>query len=100
MPFRTTQDRQVKVNSSDKMWSTGTENDNSLQYSCLENPMDIMKMLKYMMLKDEPLDQKVSNMLLWKSRGQLPCPLRPQEKTQNKNLCFESSNILMKKCIR
>ena len=37
------QDRWVMVESSDKMWSTGEGNGKPLQYSCLENPMNIMK---------------------------------------------------------
>ena len=43
MPCRATQDRLVMVESSDKMWSTGERNGKSLQYSCLENPMNSMK---------------------------------------------------------
>ena len=38
---------------SDKMWSTGEGNGKSLQYSCLENPMNSMKRQKDMTLKDE-----------------------------------------------
>ena len=33
----------VGLLTSDKMWSTGEGNGKPLQYSCLENPMDIMK---------------------------------------------------------
>ena len=43
MPFRATQDGLVTVKSSDKMWATGEENGNPLQYSCHENSMDNMK---------------------------------------------------------
>ena len=43
MPCRATQDKPVKVESSDKIWSTGEENGKLLQYSCLENPMNSMK---------------------------------------------------------
>ena len=35
------------------MWSTGEENGKSLQYSCLENPMNSMKRQKDKTLKDE-----------------------------------------------
>ena len=35
------------------MWSTGEGNGKPLQYSCLENPMDIMKRQKDRTLKDE-----------------------------------------------
>ena len=50
---RATQDRQVMVENSDKMWSTGEENGKPLLYSCLENPMNSMKRQKDMTLKDE-----------------------------------------------
>ena len=53
MPCRATQDRQVMVESSDKIWSPGEGNGKPLQYSCLENPMNIMKWQKDMTLKDE-----------------------------------------------
>ena len=58
------------------MWSTGGGNGNLLQYSCLEYPMDSIKNQKDMVPEGEPLpsphlDQKVSNILLGKSRGQL-----------------------------
>ena len=53
MSSRVTQDRQVTVESSDKMWSTGERNGKPLQYSCLENPMNSMKRQKDMTLKDE-----------------------------------------------
>ena len=38
-----TQDKQVIVENSNKMWSTGEGNGKPLQYSCLENPMNSMK---------------------------------------------------------
>ena len=41
------------VESSDRTRSTGEGNGKSLQYSCLENPMDSMKRQKDMTLKDE-----------------------------------------------
>ena len=53
MPCRATQDEQVMVESSDKMWSTGGGNDKPFRYSCLENPMNSMKRQKDMTLKDE-----------------------------------------------
>ena len=43
MPCGATQDRQVMVERSDRMWSTGEGNGKPLQYSCLENPMNSMK---------------------------------------------------------
>ena len=53
MPCGATQDGQIMVESSDKTWSTGEENGKSLQYSCLENPMNGMKRHKDRTLKDE-----------------------------------------------
>ena len=41
------------VESSHKMWFTGEGNGKSLQYSCLENPMNNMKRQKDRTLKDE-----------------------------------------------
>ena len=51
---RSTQDRWVMVDSSDKTWSTGEGNGKPLQYSCLENPMNCTKRKKDRTLKDEP----------------------------------------------
>ena len=42
------------MKSSEKTWSTGGGNGNSLQYSCLENSMNSMKRQKDMTLEDEP----------------------------------------------
>ena len=53
MRCRATQDVQVTVESSDKMWSTGERNGKPFQYSCLENPMNSMKRQKDKTLKDE-----------------------------------------------
>ena len=53
MPRGTTQDGQVLVERSDRMWSTGEGNGKPLQYSCLENPINSMKRQKYRTLKDE-----------------------------------------------
>ena len=51
--YTATQDGQVTVESSDKMWSTGEGNGKPLQYSCLENPMNSMKREKDRTLKEE-----------------------------------------------
>ena len=47
-----TQDSQVMMESSDRMWSTGEENGKPLQYSCL-NPMSSIKRQKDRTLKVE-----------------------------------------------
>ena len=53
MPCRATQDRQVMVETSDRVWPTGEKNDKPLQYSFLENPMNSMKRQNDRMLKEE-----------------------------------------------
>jgi len=53
MPCWTTQDGWVMVESSNKTWSTGEGNGKSLQYSCLENPMNSMKRQKDKTVKEE-----------------------------------------------
>ena len=53
MPCEATQDRQVMVERSDRMWSTGEGNGKPLQYSCLENPMNNMKKQNERILKEE-----------------------------------------------
>ena len=53
MPSRATQDGQVMVESSDKMWSTREGKGKPLQYSCLENSMNNTKRQKDRTLKDE-----------------------------------------------
>ena len=53
MPCGTTQDGQVMVERSDRMWPTREGNGKPLQYSCLENPMNSMKKQKDRTLKDE-----------------------------------------------
>ena len=54
MPSRATQATWVIVESYDKMWSIRKGNDKPLQYSCLKNPMNIMKRQKDMILDYEP----------------------------------------------
>ena len=53
MPSAATQDSQVMVERSDRMWSPREGNVNPLQYSCLENPMNSMKMQNDKIRKEE-----------------------------------------------
>ena len=53
MPCRATQDGQVMVDISEKMWSTGEGIGKPLQYPCLENPMNSMKKQNDRKLKEE-----------------------------------------------
>ena len=48
-----TQDGQVMVERSDRLWSTGEGNGKPLQYSCLENPMNSRKRQNDRILKEE-----------------------------------------------
>ena len=52
MQCRATQDGRVMVGSSEKTWSTGEGNGKPLHDSCLENPINSMKMQKGITLKD------------------------------------------------
>ena len=71
------------VKSSDKIWTIGAGNGRSLQYYCLENPMNSMKRQKDMTLEDEPLGWKMSNMLIGK-RGEIE-PERMKRLGQSRN---------------
>ena len=53
MPCGATQDGQVMLERSDRMWSTGEGNGKPLQYSCPENPMNSVKRQKDRILKEE-----------------------------------------------
>ena len=44
--YEATQNGQVMVERSDRMWSPGEGNGKPLQYSCLENPINSMKTKK------------------------------------------------------
>ena len=46
MPHGATQDGQVMVERSGRMWSTGEGNGKPLQYSCLENPINSINIIK------------------------------------------------------
>ena len=48
-----TQEGQITVEQSDRMWSTGEGNGKQLQYSCFENPMNSMKRQNDRILEEE-----------------------------------------------
>ena len=52
------------VERADRTWSTGEENGKPLQYSCLENTMNSMKMKNDRILKEELPRSLGPNMLL------------------------------------
>ena len=53
MPCGATLDGSVIVEKSDRMWSTGEGNGKTLQYFCLEDPMNSMIRQKDKILKEE-----------------------------------------------
>ena len=53
MRCEATKDGRVKVERSDRMWSTGERNGKPLEYSCLENPMNSMKRQNDRIMKEE-----------------------------------------------
>ena len=77
------QDRQVMVENSDKMWSTGEGNGKSLQYSCLENPMNSMKRQKDKTLKNE-LSRSVGALYAtgeqWRNNSRKNEEIKPKQK--------------------
>ena len=91
MLWRAIQDRWVMVESSDKTWSIGEGNGKPLQYSCLENPMNIMKRQKDMTLKDE-LPIFISSIFIMEI---LFGTRRQSKKSRNKR----HTNCNVKKCL-
>ena len=78
-----TQDGWVMVERSDRMWPTGEGNGKPLQYSCLDNPMNSMKMQKDKTLKDELPRLVVPNMLLEISREIIPERMKGWSQSKN-----------------
>ena len=83
MLFRANRDRQVIVERSDKMWSTGEGNGKPLQYSCLENPMNSMKRQNDRTLKGE-LPRSVGAQYAMEISGEIT-PERMKRRSQSKN---------------
>ena len=80
-----TQDRWVIMKSSHKTWFTGGGNGKPLKYSCWENFMNSMKRQKGYDTGSPP-GQKVSSVLMGKSRGQLLiAPERMKHLGQSRN---------------
>ena len=59
MACMATREGGVRVESSDKPWSTGRGNGNLLKYSCLESPMDSMRKQKHIPTEYEPTPTQV-----------------------------------------
>ena len=64
MPCGATQDGPVMVERCDRMWSTGEGNGKPLQYFCLEDPMNSVKMQNDRTLKEELPRSGGAHMLL------------------------------------
>ena len=82
-PCGATQDRQVMVESSDKMWSTGEGNGKPLQYSCLESPMNSMERQKDRTLKEElprPVGVQYATGDQWRSNSRKNEEMEPKQK--------------------
>ena len=83
MQFGGTQEGRVKVGRSDRMWSTGEQNGQPLQYSCLENPMNSMKRQNVRILKQE-LPRSVGAQYatgdLWRNNSRKNEGMEPKQK--------------------
>ena len=92
MLCRATQDRQVTLKSSDKIWSTGEGNGNPSQYSCQENLMNSIKRQKERTpgrWTPPPPNRKGSSTLWGKSREQLLiAPKRMKQLGQSRNAAW------------
>ena len=83
MPCGATQDRQVIVERSDRMWSTGEGNGKPLQDSCLENHKNSKKRQKDRTLKDE-LPRLVGAQYATESSGEIT-PERMKRQRQSES---------------
>ena len=78
-----TQDRQVIVERSDRMWSTGEGNGKPLQHSCLENPMNSMKRQNDSILKEElprSVDAQYATGDQWRNNSRKNEGMEPKQK--------------------
>jgi len=79
-----TQDGRVMVERSDRMWSTGEGNGKSLQYSCLEKPMNSMKRQNDRILKKEfprSLGAQYATGDQWRNNSRKNEEMEPKQKT-------------------
>ena len=80
---RATQDGRVMVKRSDRMWSSGEGNGKPLQYSCLENPMNSMKMQNDRILKEElprSVGAQHANGDKWRNNSRMNEGMEPKQK--------------------
>ena len=80
---RATQDGQVMVERSDRMWSTGEGNGKPLQYSCLENPVNSRKRQNDRIPKEElprSLGAQYATGDQWRSNSRKNEGMEPKQK--------------------
>ena len=91
VPCRDAQDRWIRVENSDKTWSTGEGNGKPLQYSCLENPMNSMTRQKERTLKDElprSVGAQYASVEEWRNNSRKnEATYRKQEKAKTVSSC-------------
>ena len=78
-----TQDRQVMVERSDRIWSTGEGNGKPLQYFCLENPINSMKRQHERILKEElprPVGTQYATGDQWRNNSRKTEGMEPKQK--------------------
>ena len=78
-----TQDGWIIVERSDRTWSTGEGNGKPLQYPCLDNPMDSMKMQKDRTLKDQlprPVGAQYATGEQWRNNSRNNEEMEPKQK--------------------
>ena len=71
------------VGRSDRTWSTGEGNGKPLQYPCLDNPMDSMKMQKDRTLKDQlprPVGAQYATGEQWRNNSRNNEEMEPKQK--------------------
>ena len=86
MPYGATQESQVMVERSDRIWSTGEGNGKTLQYICLENPMNSMRRQNDRKLKEE-LPRSVGGQYAtgdqWRNNSRKNKEMEPKQKQQH-----------------
>ena len=75
-----TQDRQVMVERSDRMWFTGEGNGKPFQYSCLENLMNSIKRQNDKTLKEELPGAQYATGDQWKNNSRKNEGIEPKQK--------------------
>ena len=83
MPCGATQDRQLMVERSDRMWSIGEGNGKPLQYSCLENPMNNMKRQNDRILKEKlprSVGAQYATGVQWRNNSRKNEEMEPKQK--------------------